>query len=145
MNGPDTIDVSGTVYWYGTKERVTGAVIKAAPIPEEGEAQSAGGATPKPEEGQVTSAVTDANGYFEFENLAPRTWTFVAFHEDGVSRTSEPGRLSQDKDDLELVVFQGTPDAEAGRRFFVALCVALGVLVIVYVALHLITYLGSPA
>lgn len=114
------ITVSGTVYWYGTKERVRGAVVKAT------------------HEEEVQFTRTDDDGDFSLE-VEAGTWTLVALHEDGRASKPQTQALEQDKTDFEFNLFRhmGTADAAAGLRFFVALGIALGVLAIVYVALHL--------
>jgi len=116
------VTVSGTVYWYGTHERISGAVLKAT------------------SEGKVKLAETDDDGDFKFHNLEPGTWTFVALHEEGRPGRPETKELQQDETNFTFELFRqmGTADEATGRRFFVALCAVLGVLAIAYIVLHVL-------
>jgi len=123
------VSVAGTVYRYGTRERIEGAVVKATS-----------------EDGEVEFAVTDDDGDFSLDELKAGTWILVAFHEESRPRQSRPQELTGDVTDFSFKLFRqmGEPDEAAGRRFFAALCAALGVLAIAYVALHARYPTGGP-
>jgi hypothetical protein len=66
----------------------------------------------------------------------------VTLHEEARPGRPETRELQQDEVDLsfELERQEGDADETAGRRFFVALCAALGVLVLAYVVLHTVVH-----
>lgn len=116
------VQVSGTVYWYGSDERVVGALVRATS-----------------DTGANEVAICDDDGDFRFSWLEPRKWTFVAMHDDGVPSKPEVENLVEDIPNLRFQLFRrmGTPDEKSGRRFFYVLVVALVLVSALYVGLHL--------
>lgn len=121
---------SGTVYRYGTRERISDASVKAS------------------KEGVPTQyAVTDGDGDFSFDNLEPGEWTFVALHEGSIPNKPDPITLAEDKSDIKIQLsrLQGTEDEEAGKEFFIGLLIGLGALIVFWILLHvLIPGKGEP-
>ena len=101
-NGDKQIALSGIVYWYGTHERISGAVIKATP-----------------REGKVMLTDADDDGDFKLHNLEPGTWTIVAMHEEGQPGRPQVKEPQEDETGLRFELFRqmGTADEGAGRRF----------------------------
>lgn len=112
---------SGTVYRVDSDERIQGASVKAT------------------RDKETHFCLTDDDGDFTFEDLEAGDWTFTALHEKCFPKTLEPKPISEPTSGIkiELHRLQGTEDEKLGRKFFIGLLVALGVLVVVYVALHL--------
>lgn len=115
-------DISGTIYRYGSDSRIAGACVKAT------------------KESEVHQTVTDDDGNFTFANLDPGKWTLVAFHEASFPGEPQELELAQDETGvrINLLRLEGTEDKTKGTKFFTRLLIALGVLVVVYSALHLI-------
>lgn len=95
-------------------------------------------ATAAGQEAEMVRAGED--GRYRFLGLPPGQWTFVAMEEN--SRSAKKERLLElgtDKIDIDFELYrtQGTEDEKAGRRFFFGLLIGLGVLVMLYLALHL--------
>lgn len=113
---------SGTVYWYGSHERVRGAVVKAT-----------NAETRKPK-----FTATNDDGDFELAALEPGKWTFVVMGEESHPTKPEEHDLAEDKTNFRFELFrlEGTPDEKTGLTLFYALMGALGVLVVLYVVLH---------
>jgi len=113
--------LSGTVYRYGSRERIPDVWVKAT------------------KEGQVQHAVSDDDGDFRFSNLKPGSWTITALHEK--SFPSQPKKVDLVDDlagmHIELFHLSGSVDQTKGRNFFIALLAALGVLIALHIALHM--------
>lgn len=113
---------SGTVYWYGSNERVRSAVVKATYDAAR----------------QVRFTATDNDGDFDLAALEPGKWRFVVMGEESHPTKPEEQDLTEDKANFRFELFrlEGTPDEATGRTLFYTLLSALGVLVILYVLLH---------
>jgi len=111
---------SGTVYRSGSKERIEGASVKAT------------------KGTQVEHTTTDDDGDFRID-LEPGTWTFVAMHEDSFPSKPKEVDLMQDSGSIriDLSRLQGTEEGRLGQGFWIALLVTLGLLIALYVGLHL--------
>lgn len=111
---------SGTVYRYGTNERIERASVKATMGT------------------QVSYFTTDDDGDFSFD-LDPGTWTLVALDEASLPSKPKELDLMQDTTGIRIDLFrlQGTEDRAQGRYFWYGLLVALGLLIALYVGLHL--------
>ena len=114
--------ISGTVYRYGSDERVQYASVKAW-------------AKGK----RSVHAITDDDGDFNITNIDPGKWTLVALEENSFPSDRTEIELTEDRSDLkiELQRLTGTEDEQTGRKFFFALLISLGLLVVVYILLHL--------
>jgi hypothetical protein len=112
--------VSGTVYRYGSNERIERASVKATMGT------------------QVSYVTTDDDGDFSFD-LDPGTWTLVALDEASLPSKPKELDLMQDTTGIRIDLFrlQGTEDRAQGRYFWYGLLVALGLLIALYVGLHL--------
>lgn len=119
---------SGTVYRYGSERRIEHASVKAT------------------KEGQVRYATTDDDGDFSFDDLETGRWTLVALHEKSFPSKANKLELMEDTAGIRIDLFrlQGNEDEKLGRNLFIGLLVALGVLIALYVALHL-TFPREPA
>ncbi len=111
-SGP--ITVTGTVYWDETRQRVSGAVIKAVP----GDRKEA-----------ALVALADDDGDFTLTSLSAGTWTFLVFDEEGhVSRKHEI-ELKSDQPaatcDLSIPRRMDERDRRAGQWFLMGLCLGL--------------------
>jgi len=111
---------SGTVYRSGSKERIERASVKAT------------------KGAQVEHITTDDDGDFRFD-LDPGTWTLVAMHEDSFPSKPKEVDLVQDTGSIriDLPRLQGTEEGRLGQGFWIALLVTLGLLIALYVGLHL--------
>lgn len=113
---------SGTVYRYGTNQTIADASVKAV------------------KESKVEHKTTDAYGDFTFEDLEAGKWSLVAV--DETSLRGKPVQIDLVDNEtgiiIELQRRQDDEDAKQGQRFFNGLLITLGVLVVVYLALHLI-------
>ncbi len=118
-------EISGTIFRYGSDERVQYATIKA---------WSKG----KP----VQHAVSDDDGDFSLQKLDPGKWTLVALDENSLPSQRLDFELGENVTGLriELQRLSGTNDEQAGRRFFTGVLISLGVLVIGYILLHLFVH-----
>lgn len=113
--------VSGTVFRFGGEQRIEYASVKA---------------TKKGEKVRYTT--TDDDGDFSLDDLAPGTWRLVALHEESFPSKAIEIDLMEDTQDLriDLQRLQGDEDRRLGRRLFIGLLIALGVLIALYVGLH---------
>jgi len=118
-------NISGTIYRYGSDERVQYASIKAT---------SKGKA--------ALHVVSDDDGDFSFQKLDPGKWTLVALEENSLPSQRLEFDLMQDITDLhiELQRLAGSNDEKAGRSFFTGVLISLGVLVVGYILLHLFVH-----
>jgi hypothetical protein len=114
------VQASGTVYRSGSRERIERASVKAT------------------KGAQVEYTTSDDDGDFSF-NLDPGPWTFVALHEDSFPSKPEELDLMQDTGSIriDLPRLQGTEEGKLGQGFWIALLVTLGLLIALYVGLHL--------
>jgi hypothetical protein len=124
--------VSGTVFRYGSAERIVGATVKAI-------------ASDK----TITQTVTDDDGDFSFPNLNPGKWSIVALHEDSFPNPPLVMDIMADVDKIQINLqrLAGEDDKTAGQQFFNWLLIVLGGLIVLYIVLHLIFPLrvaGSP-
>jgi len=114
------VQASGTIYRSGSKERIERASVKAT------------------KGAQVEYTTTDDDGDFRFD-LEPGAWTFVALHEDSFPSKPQELDLMQDTGSIriDLSRLQGTEEGRLGQIFWIALLVTLGLLIALYVGLHL--------
>ena len=114
--------VSGTVYRYGSERRIEYASVKAT------------------KESQVRYTTTDDDGDFCFDDLAPGKWTLAALHEKSFPSKPKELDLMEDTTSIRINLFrlQGNEDEKLGRNLFIGLLVTLGVLIALYVTLHLV-------
>ena len=114
--------LSGTVYRYGSDERVHYASIKAL----------SKGSVP-------VYATADDDGDFEFPKLSSGKWTLVAMDENSLPGKKMEIQLDKDltKVKIELQRLASTPDSKIGNTFFYVLLGILGVLVILYIVFHI--------
>ena len=124
--------VSGTVFRYGSAERIVGATVKAVGS-----------------DNKIIQTVTNDDGDFSFANLDPGKWSFIALHED--SFPNQPLAMdimaNDEKIQIKLQRLAGQEDQAAGQKFFYWLLAILGGAIVVYIVLHLIFPLrqaGSP-
>jgi len=120
--------ISGTVYRYGSDERVQAASVKA-------QAKDKG----------AVHVISDDDGDFVLPNLKPGKWRLVALDENSFPSSPVEVELKEDISDIkiELLRLAGTDDQRAGRRFFTGTMVSFLLLVVLYVVLHLI-WLKDP-
>jgi hypothetical protein len=123
-------NISGTVYRYGSEERVQFASVKAW-------------AKGK----KVVHAVTDDDGDFQFANLEAGKWTLVALEENSLPSSRLEMDLTEDQSGLriDLQRLSGVEDQKTGKNFFIAMLISLGVLVVVYILLHLFIHPEATA
>ncbi len=114
------VQASGTIYRSGTKERIERASVKATMGT------------------QVEYTTSDDDGDFSF-NLDPGTWILVAMYEDSFPSKPKELDLMQDTGSIriDLPRLQGTEEGKLGQTFWIALLVILGLLIALYVGLHL--------
>jgi hypothetical protein len=121
--------ISGTVYRFGSDRRIERASVKAT------------------KDDQVRYTTTDDDGGFDLKELDPGTWTLVALHDRSFpSKAQQVELVDKDKAGLRIDLFrlQGSEDQKMGRNLFIGLSVALGLLIALYVTLHL-AYPRQPA
>ncbi len=114
----------GTIVRQGTTDAIAGAIIT---LKRKGE-----------KDRKVTS---DAAGNFEFQDLSNATYTLSAWKEDNLS-----GKQTIDvtNDQLRLQIeLDPQRDEKAGKGFFKWLLAALGLLIILYLVLHLVLPQGT--
>ncbi|MGD8597634.1 MAG: hypothetical protein PVJ26_11470, partial [Anaerolineae bacterium] len=110
------------VYRYGSDRRIEHASLKAT------------------KDDQVRYTTTDDDGDFDLKELEPGTWTLVALHDRSFpSKAQQVELVDKDKTGLRIDLFrlQGNEDQKMGRNLFIGLLVALGLLIALYVSLHL--------
>ncbi len=128
LPGVPGFTVAGTVVWQDTKERIGGALVDA---------------TQRTARGAVTErrrAWTNKDGSFRFGDLVkPGRWKIVVLHAKALPR-HEPRQVTIVRNESNLVLEtwrrQGVADKRLGLIFFAALCVALVVIVALYVVAH---------
>jgi hypothetical protein len=120
--------LSGTIYRYGSEERIQYATVKA---------WSKG---KKP-----THTFADDDGDFNFDDLEPGKWTILALDENSLPGDRFEVELIEDRTGIkvELQRLAETLDLKKGRNFFIGLLASLGVLVVVYVLLHGFIKIGT--
>jgi hypothetical protein len=114
--------ISGTVYRFGTDERIQYASVKAWA------------------KGKKTEhAITDDDGDYQFSNLDPGHWTLVGLEENSFPSSRLGVELTEDKSDLkiELQRLSGIEDEQTGKKFFYSVLASFGFLVVAYILLHL--------
>ncbi len=116
------VRAGGTVYHYGSNERIRGAVVKATD-----------------EQNHTLFALTDDDGDFLFSALDPGKWTLVAMDQSSFPGDPEEQDLQKDKTNLRFELFRrmGTADQRAGKLFFYVMIGALAAVVLVYILLHI--------
>jgi hypothetical protein len=116
---------SGTIFKTGGKERMPKATIKA----------SKKGAN-------TVYAQADKDGNFTLNLPEPGNWELVAFEEK--SSASDPISVKMDQDQLDIEIslrrIGETVDEKKGKTFFWILVGALGVLIALYLVLHLVIF-----
>jgi hypothetical protein len=128
------ITIKGTVRWSDNEERVQGALVKAV-------SQKA-----KPDDRPALDT-TDDNGGYVLAGLEKGEWKLLVFHENAAPEDAQEHTFEADENVLPLVVrrYLGAHDERAGRWFFIALCIALGALLLLYAGLHLaFPYRNAP-
>jgi hypothetical protein len=115
--------VSGTVFRYGSDERIASATVKAIAS-----------------DASIIQILSDDDGDFVFTNLIPGKWSIVALHEDSFPNSPVILEIMADvsKVNIKSQRLAGEADNNAGQKFFNWLLVGLGCLVVVYIVLHLI-------
>lgn len=112
---------SGTVYRSDSKERIPGASVKVS----KGE--------------RVLFAIADDDGDFEIDVPEPGEWELVALDED--SFPNPPIKLDLTKDragiKIDLKRLTGEADESAGKTTFTVLLIVFGVLIALYLVLHI--------
>ena len=129
------ITVKGTVKWSDNEERVQYAVVKAI-----SKTAGAPGA-------RVKLATTDDHGDFELKDLEPGKWDLAVLHQNATPAEAREFEFLADTEGVRFDVrrFLGVHDERAGRWFFIALCIALGTLLVLYIGLHLaFPYRNAP-
>jgi hypothetical protein len=124
--------ISGTVFRYGSSERITNATVRATP-----------------DDGKMVQTTTDDDGDYTFPNLDPGRWSLVALSEDSFPNAPLVVNLSKDETgcDIKLQRLAGTADNAVGQKFFYWLLGLLGGVIVLYIVLHMIFPLrvaGSP-
>jgi len=124
--------VSGTVFRYGSAERIVSATVKAIGS-----------------DGTIIQTLSDDNGDFIFTNLNTGKWSIVALHEDSFPNPPVLLDVMADinKIQIKLQRLAGQEDFASGYKFFNWMLVAMGSLIVAYIVLHLIFPLrvvGSP-
>ena len=125
-------NISGTVYKTGSDERVKYAVVKAyskgkAPI----------------------IATTDDDGDFDFKNLEAGKWSLLVLDESSLPEKVPEFQLTKDRSNLkiELQRIADTKDLKVGTKLFYSMLIALGILVVLYILLHIFIHpkdISSP-
>jgi hypothetical protein len=114
--------VSGMVYRSGSKEGIPYATIKAS------------------KGAQVYYTTANKVGEFELEIPEPGSWELIALEKK--SYASDPLSVSTDQDqaDIKLIMdrIAETSDDKAGRMFFWILVGVFGLLIILYLLVHLL-------
>ncbi len=112
---------SGTVYRSGSKARITGATIKAS----KGD--------------QTLYETTNDDGDFTLAIQDPGIWKFVVLDEKSFPNKPKEIDMSANQSDIEIYLhhIEGEEDEAAGKTTFWVLLGILGVLLIVYMVLHL--------
>ncbi len=123
--------VSGTIYRYGSLERIACAAVKAT------------------NDGKILQTFTNDDGDFAFADMDPGKWAFVAFCEDSFPTAPVSIDVMADVKGLQIKLqrLAGQDDQAAGQNFFKWLLILFGGLVVVYMVLHFIFPLkaaGSP-
>jgi hypothetical protein len=124
--------VSGTIFRYGSSERIACATVKAT------------------SDGKVLQTSTDDDGDFQFTNVDTGKWSIVAFCEDSFPNAPVTIDVMADVKDLQIKLqrLAGQNDQAAGQKFFNWLLGIFTGLVIVYLVLHFIfpvTTDGGPS
>jgi hypothetical protein len=114
------MEVSGTVYQAGSKERVLSGTVKATG------------------KGETQHVLTDDDGDFSFKDLKTGEWTLVAMQEECFP--SKPQLLNVTDNTRELSIYlsrlAGKNDQRAGYIFFGILLALFGACLLLYVDLH---------
>ncbi len=120
--------VNGTVSQSVTKERVSRATVEAR------------------KDTDTKHVVADDHGAFTFDDLEKGSWSFVALDAKNIAGRTKTLKVPDETDDgvwLDVVRREEDEDTKAGRIFFSGLLVAFAILVIAYVALHLLVRQGA--
>jgi hypothetical protein len=115
-------DATGTVSRSLTEERLPGATVEA-------------------KKGTETSReLTDEHGEFTFVDLEDGTWSFVALEENSIPNPARTLKHPDETTDISISLLrkEGNRDRVAGLVFFVGLLLTFGVLVALYIVLHVI-------
>lgn len=112
---------SGTLYRSDSKERITGATIKAS------------------KGSQVSFTTTDDDGDFSLDCPEPGTWEFVALDEQSFPNKPLSVDMSVDQSDIKIYLSRiaGEVDEAAGKKTFWVILGILVALIILYLVLHL--------
>ncbi len=114
--------VSGTVIRGVSTERVANGVVKATSA-----------------SGQIVQVPTDDDGDFTFSNLQVGQWSFIALHEKNFPNSPLNLMVSADMANVLITVtpMEGEYDESKGTRFVKGLMIGLGVLIFIYIVLHI--------
>lgn len=115
--------ISGTVIRYGTTERIQFASVKATDA-----------------KGKIVQTITDDDGDFCFSDLALGKWSIVALNEESFPNSPISIDLTKNVDNIQIKLqrLAGEVDQNAGRRFFNSLLIGLGILIILYIVMHIL-------
>jgi hypothetical protein len=121
--------ISGTVYRWGTKERIPYATVKAYK---------------KGSQAQFVN--TDDDGDFALKDLDPGSWNVVVLQEESFPSQKQVVELTEDKTgmDVYLTRLTGHEDEKSGKILFWSLFGMLILLFIVYLGTHLFLPAGKP-
>jgi hypothetical protein len=128
------IKVTGTVKWSDNEERVRDAVVKAV-------------SKTAPPGARVKLVTTDDDGDFELADLEKGKWELAVLHENATPEDAHEFDFQKEAEVVSLDVrrYLGVHDEKAGRWFFIALCIGLGALMLLYAGLHLaFPYRNAP-
>jgi hypothetical protein len=114
------MEVSGTAYWAGTKERVLNATVKATG------------------KGEPQHVLTNDDGDFSFKDLQTGEWTFVAMQEESFPSKPQKVNITDNMRGLSIYLSRlaGNSDQRAGYIFFGILLALFGACLVLYVVLH---------
>lgn len=115
-------DATGTVSRVLTKERLRGATVEA-------------------KKGTDTRReFTDEHGRFTFADLEDGSWSFVALEEHSIPSPAKTLKHPKDTTGISISLLrkEGNRDRVAGFVFFAGLLLALDLLLVLYIALHMI-------
>lgn len=116
------VTASGTVYRSGGKERVSYATIKAY------------------KGGQTLYTTAGEAGEFTLDIPSPGTWNFVALEKGSFASDAQPVDMDQNQEDIKIFLdrIAETVDDKAGKIFFWITVGIFGLLILVYLLVHLL-------
>jgi len=113
---------SGTVFRSGGKERIAYATVKAY------------------QAGKTEYTTANEAGEFNLTIPAAGTWEFVALDAGYFASKPQPADMAQDQPNLKIYLnrIAETEDEKAGKVFFWVLLAIFGLLIALYLAVHLL-------